>query len=422
MPPLAGVRVIELANNIAGPYAGYILALLGADVLKIERPETGDDARAWGPPFWHGTSATFQALNANKRSITRDLKDPRHVAWLRRYAADCDVLVHNLRPGVMQDTGLGAEEMRALNPRLVYCNLSAFGPTGPMRRHPGYEPMVQAFSGLFSVNGFPDRPGVRIGTSVLDLGSAVWAALGCIAGLLQRARTGKGCVVDASLYETALGLLSVHFARYQASGTLPERHESGSPAVVIFQAFDTADGQLIVAAANDRLFAKLAGVLGHPEWTQDARFRSNADRVINKSVLVPLVAEVMRGGSSADWAARLEKVGVPCAPINDLSVVRTHAQTTALGILQETPEAAMNLMSLPVSFDGERPRIISRAPRLGEHNPSILGAEADAEGAAARGSPPVAQDGGGHSGAAGAGAAGSGAAASGAAHERPRRS
>jgi crotonobetainyl-CoA:carnitine CoA-transferase CaiB-like acyl-CoA transferase len=385
MPPLAGVRVVELANNIAGPYAGFILALLGADVLKIERPRTGDDARSWGPPFWHGTSATFQALNANKRGITRDFKDPEHIAWLRRYTAGCDVLIHNLRPGVMEEAGLGGEEMTALNPRLVYCNLSAFGPAGPMRRHPGYEPMVQAFSGLFSVNGFPDRPGVRIGTSVLDLGSAVWAALGCIAGLLQRERSGRGCVVDASLYETALGLLSVHFARYQASGTLPERHESGSPAVVIFQAFDTADGQLIVAAANDRLFAKLAGALGHPEWTEDPRFRGNADRVVNKSVLVPLVAAIMRRRSSAEWVARLEKLGVPCAPINDLSIVKTHAQTAALGMLQRTPEAPMHLMSLPVSFDGERPRIRSRAPRLGEHDQAILGAQRDAGAAAAHG-------------------------------------
>ena len=180
--------------------------------------------------------------------------------------------------------------LRAANPRLVYCNLSAFGPAGPMQRNPGYEPMVQAFAGLFSINGYPDRPGARIGTSVLDLGSAVWAALGCMTALYQRERTGKGCVVDASLYETALGLLTVHFARFQASGELPERHPSGSLAVVIFQAFDTADGQVIVAAANDRLFAKFANEVGHPEWVQDPRYKTNADRHANKDTLLPLVA------------------------------------------------------------------------------------------------------------------------------------
>ena len=276
MLPLTGVKVVEFANNIAGPYASYILAMLGADVLKVERPEGGDDARAWGPPFWKDTSATFQCLNVNKRGITLDLKAADDIAWVKDYIESCDVLIHNLRPGVMDSLGLGSGALTERNPRLVYCSLSAFGPKGPMQKNGGYEPMVQAFSGLFSVNGYPDRPGVRIGTSVLDLGSAVWAALGCVSGLLQRERTGKGCVVDASLYETALGLLTVHFARFQAGGQLPERHPSGSLAVVLFQAIDASDGQVIVAAANDRLWAKFSAELGHPEWAQDPRYRTNA--------------------------------------------------------------------------------------------------------------------------------------------------
>jgi crotonobetainyl-CoA:carnitine CoA-transferase CaiB-like acyl-CoA transferase len=373
MLPLTGVRVVELANNIAGPYAGYILAMLGADVLKVERPESGDDARGWGPPFWRGTSATFQALNVNKRGITLDLKDPAEIAWLEAHIRDCDVLVHNLRPGVMDDLGLGSAALRRLNERLVYCSISAFGPDGPMRRHPGYEPMVQAFSGLFSINGWPDRPGVRIGTSVLDLGSAVWAALGCIAGLLQRARTGEGCVVDASLYETALGLLTVHFARFQASGRLPERHPSGSESVVVFQAFDTADGQIIVAAANDRLFAKFAGAVGRPEWAQDPRFRSNADRVANKGGLIPMAAEIMRTRTTAEWVERLDAVAVPSAAINDIAHMKAHPQTAALGMVQPVPEVDLDLMSLPLSLDGSRPAIRTRAPKLGEHNAEVRG-------------------------------------------------
>jgi len=373
MLPLTGVRVVELANNIAGPYAGYILAMLGADVLKVERPEGGDDARGWGPPFWRGTSATFQAINVNKRGITLDLKDAEQVTWLKGYVQDCDVLVHNLRPGVMDGLGLGSEAVRALNQRLVYCSISAFGPEGPMQRHPGYEPMVQAFSGLFSINGYPDRPGVRIGTSVLDLGSAVWAALGCIAGLLQRAHTGKGCVVDASLYETALGLLTVHFARFQASGRLPERHPSGSLSVVIFEALDTADGQVIVAAANDRLFARFAGALDHPEWAQDPRFKSNADRVANKAALMPMVSEIMRGRTTAEWVERLDAVAVPSAAINDIAHMKAHPQTAALGMVQPVPEVDLELMSLPLSLDGSRPAIRTRAPKLGEHNGEVRG-------------------------------------------------
>ena len=372
MLPLTGVKVVEIANNIAGPYAGYILAMLGADVLKIERPE-GDDARDWGPPFWRGTSATFQALNVNKRGITLDLKDKAQVAWLEGHVKGCDVLVHNLRPGVMDDLGLGSDKLRALNPRLVYCNLSAFGPAGPMRKNPGYEPMVQAFAGLFSINGYPDRPGVRIGTSVLDLGSAVWAALGCIAGLLQRERTGEGCVVDASLYETALGLLTVHFARFQASGELPERHPSGSLAVVIFQAIDTADGQVIVAAANDRLFAKLAVALDRPQWAEDARYKTNADRHANKEVLIAEVTEIMRKQPSEVWVARLEQAGVSCAPINDMADMKQHPQTAALEMVQPVPEIDLPLMGLPLSFDGKRPAIATRAPKLGEHNAEMRG-------------------------------------------------
>ena len=373
MLPLTGVKVVEFANNIAGPYASYILAMLGADVLKIERPEGGDDARAWGPPFWKDTSATFQCLNVNKKGITLDLKSADDIDWVKDYIESCDVLIHNLRPGVMDELGLGAAALHERNPRLVYCSLSAFGPKGPMQKNGGYEPMVQAFSGLFSVNGYPDRPGVRIGTSVLDLGSAVWAALGCVAGVLQRERTGKGCVVDASLYETALGLLTVHFARFQAGGKLPERHPSGSLAVVLFQAIDASDGQVIVAAANDRLWAKFSAELGHPEWAQDPRYKTNADRFANKDVLVETVTEIMR-----QTAAR----GMGDAPAGGRCALRAdqrpHAhegasQTAALDMVQQVPEIDLDLMSLPLTFGGERPAIRTRAPKLGEHNAAVRG-------------------------------------------------
>jgi crotonobetainyl-CoA:carnitine CoA-transferase CaiB-like acyl-CoA transferase len=368
MLPLTGVKVVEIANNVAGPYAGFILAALGADVMKVERPEGGDDARGWGPPFWRGTSATFQALNVNKRGVTLDLKQAAEVARLKVLLSEADVLVHNLRPGVLEDLGLGSAALAAFNERLVYCAISAFGPAGPLQAHTGYEPIVQAFAGLFSINGYPDRPGARMGTSVLDLGSATWAALGCIAALLQRERTGKGCVVDASLYETALGLLTVHFARFQASGKLPERHPSGSLAVVIFEAFDTADGQVIVAAANDRLFAKFAAEVGRPEWIEDNRYRTNADRHANKEVLLGEVRAIMARETSAAWVARLEKAGVPCSAIHDLAQMRAHPQTEALGMVQPVPEIDLGLMSLPLSLNGERPAIRSRAPGLGEHN------------------------------------------------------
>jgi crotonobetainyl-CoA:carnitine CoA-transferase CaiB-like acyl-CoA transferase len=373
MLPLDGVKVVEIASNIAGPYAGLILASLGADVLKVERPE-GDDARGWGPPFIDGTAAIFHTVNLNKRSITLDLKDSAQLTWLKGYIAGCDVLVQNMRGGAMEALGLGSAAMLELNPRLVYGSAGAFGAKGPMRLAAGYEPIVQAFAGIFSVNGEADRPGVRVGVSLLDLGTGLWTALGCIAGLLQRERTGKGVVVDASLFETALGWLAGHFAGFRVSGELPERNPSGSNRVVVFQAFDAADGQVIIAAANDRLFGKLVTTLGHAEWAEDTRFRANRDRSANKNVLIPMIAAIIRQEPRAHWVERLDAVGVPCAAINDLRQVAALPQTAALGIMQSAAGVGIPFVGLPVSFDGERPPLRARAPKLGEHNADVKGA------------------------------------------------
>jgi crotonobetainyl-CoA:carnitine CoA-transferase CaiB-like acyl-CoA transferase len=371
MLPLDGVKVVEIASNIAGPYAGLILASLGADVLKIERPE-GDDARGWGPPFIGDTASIFHTVNLNKRSVALDLKDPAHIAWLKGYIADADVLVQNMRPGAMEALGLGSAAMLELNPRLVYGSAAAFGAKGPMRLAAGYEPMVQAFAGIFSVNGEAERPGVRVGVSLLDVGTGMWTALGCIAGLLQRERTGKGVAVDASLFETALGWLGGHFAGLRVSGDLPVRNPTGSNRVVVFQAFDAADGQVIIAAANDRLFAKLAAALGHAEWSDDPRFRTNRDRFAHKDVLLPMVAAIVKQRPRIHWIERLDAVGVPCAPINDLRQVEALPQTAALGIMQSAPEVAIDFVGLPLSFDGQRPPIRRRAPKLGEHNGEVM--------------------------------------------------
>jgi len=371
MLPLDGVKVVEIASNIAGPYAGLVLGMLGADVLKVERPE-GDDARGWGPPFIGDTASIFHTVNLNKRSVALDLKDPAQLAWLKGYIADADVLVQNMRPGAMEALGLGSAAMLELNPRLVYGSAAAFGAKGPMRLAAGYEPMVQAFAGIFSVNGEAERPGVRVGVSLLDVGTGMWTALGCIAGLLQRERTGKGVVVDASLFETALGWLAGHFAGFRVSGDLPVRNPTGSNRVVVFQAFDAADGQVIIAAANDRLFAKLAAELGHGEWADDPRFRTNRDRQANKDTLIAMIVAIVRQRPCAHWVARLEAVGVPCAPINDLRQVEALPQTAALGIMQSAPEVGIDFVGLPLSFDGQRPPIRRRAPKLGEHNDEIM--------------------------------------------------
>jgi crotonobetainyl-CoA:carnitine CoA-transferase CaiB-like acyl-CoA transferase len=373
MLPLAGIRVVEIAQNLAGPYAGLILARLGADVIKVERPDGGDDARGWGPPFLEGVGSTFHAANAGKRSITVDLKDAREVAWLRGFITGADVLLQNLRPGALEEIGLGPDAARALNPRLIYCSLSAFGPEGPLRMRPGYEPMVQAFAGLMMVSGTPEAPPLRLGVPVLDVGTGMWSAIGILAGLVMRQATGRGCVVDSALFETALAWLGGHFASYRLSGNVPERHPTGSSKLIPFQAFETKTGPIVIAAGNDRLFAKLAHALERPDWAADSRFKTNADRYEHRDILLAGIEAVTRTRTKGEWLDRLEQAGVPCAPVHTLPEVVDHAHTQAAEIVQRVPGLDLDLIGLPLRFDGRRPPTSGRAPGLGEDNPTIRG-------------------------------------------------
>jgi crotonobetainyl-CoA:carnitine CoA-transferase CaiB-like acyl-CoA transferase len=370
--PLNGIKVVEIGQNIAGPYASEILSSLGAEVIKIERPVTGDDARGWGPPFWRGTATTFQAMNHGKKSIALDLKNEKHLASLKELIRTADVFIQNMRPGSLEELGLGADVLMALNPALIYCSLGAFGHQGPRSLTPGYEPMVQAFSGIFSINGPEDAPPSRVGMQVLDLGTGVWAALGCLAALFRRAQDGKGCTVDASLFETALGWLQVMMAGFQATGKQPARHRSGNPNVVVFQALPTADGEVVVAAANDRLFFKLARAVGHPEWEHTPHFATNPLRVEHKAELIPQLEAAFRQRTSQHWIDALEAAGIPCAPIQDFSQVMADPQTEALDIFQNIPDIDLRVVSLPLSFDKQRPQVKARAPEIGEHTQAYM--------------------------------------------------
>ncbi len=366
---LNGIRVLEIGQNLAGPMAAEILAHLGADVVKVERPE-GDDARRWGPPFWNDVSPGFLAVNANKRSITVDLKNADAARWLIDVIGEADVLIQNLKPGSLESLGLGADMLTKRYPRLIYCTVWAFGRTGPLKLKPGYEPLLQAFSGLMMMNGDEGGPPTRIGTSVLDYGSGMWAAIGTLAALVRRERTGRGGIVDTSLFETGLAWLKGHFASYRASGQVPERHRTGSHRVVPFESFETKTGPILIAAGNDRLFAKLARVLGHPEWASDPKFQTNAARVENKQDLIAHIAEIFATGLKGEWIDRLEAEGVPCAVINTLPEAIAHPQTAALSMVLPVPGDTCTLMALPLSFDGTRPTIRLAPPRIGEHDGS----------------------------------------------------
>jgi formyl-CoA transferase/CoA:oxalate CoA-transferase len=375
LQPLAGMHVLDVTTSIAGPYCAEILAALGADVVKVERPDTGDDGRAWGPPFWNGESAMFLAVNAGKRSLAVSLRDERGRAAVLRLAERADVFLQSLRPGLAMRLGLGPEEVRARNPRLVYCSVGAYGHTGPLAQEPGYDALMQAAGGLISMTGEPDRPGVRVGSSLIDMGTGMWAALGTVAALLERERSGAGVVVDTSLYETALGFIGYHLVGYLADGTVPRGHGTVFPMVAPYQVFPTRDGELMVAGGNDRLFAALCDVLELPELSSDDRFRTNPDRVRNREQLVEIVSTRLREDDAAHWHELLTAAGVPAAPVADVADVVHAEQTDALCMLQPLEHdgiAGLRLPALPLSFDRERATHRSAPPAVGEHTAEIL--------------------------------------------------
>ena len=322
---------IDVTTSIAGPYCAEILAALGADVVKVERPDTGDDGRAWGPPFWNGESAMFLAVNAGKRSLAVSLSDDRGRDIVLRLAESADVFLQSLRPGLAERLGLGADALRARNQRLVYCSIGAYGHVGPLADEPGYDALMQAAGGLISMTGEPGRPGVRVGSSLIDMGTGMWSALGIVSALLEREKTGRGTVVDSSLYETALGYIGYHLVGYLADGTVPTGQGTTFPMVAPYQVFPTRDGELMVAGGNDRLFGLLCGVLELPELVTDERFRTNPDRVRNREALVALVSARLRERDTADWRDRLTAAGVPAAPVADVADVADAEQTRALG-------------------------------------------------------------------------------------------
>jgi crotonobetainyl-CoA:carnitine CoA-transferase CaiB-like acyl-CoA transferase len=374
------MRVLDVTTSIAGPYCAEILGALGADVVKVERPDTGDDGRAWGPPFWNGPngeghSTMFLSANASKRSLACSLRDPRGRDVLLRLVDGADVFLQSLRPGLAEGLGLGPDKVRGPNPRLVYCSIGAYGSVGPQRDEPGYDALMQAAGGLISMTGEPGRPGVRVGSSLIDQGTGTWAALGILAALLERETTGVGRLVDVSLYETALGYVGYHLAGYLADGTVPRGHGTGFPTIAPYEVIRTRDGELMVAAGNDRLYALLCGELGAEDLAIDPRFRTNPDRVKNREALIALLEPYFAQDDTASWHARLTGAGVPAAPVADVADILASPQTDALEIMQDLPHPAipdLRLPALPLSLDGGRVLHRSPPPLLGEHTAEIL--------------------------------------------------
>jgi len=375
MGPLEGIKVIELAQIMAGPTCGMLLADMGADVIKVEKLPGGDDTRSYTEPSIRGESAAFMVLNRNKRGIAVNLKKPGGLEVVKRLLADADVVTENYRKGTLEKLGLGYEVLEKLNPRLIYCAISGYGRTGPYADKPGFDLILQGFAGIMSVTGEPGRQPVKSGTSIADINAGILAALGICAALQARARTGRGQIVETSLMEAALQQMywqaAIHFATGVSSGPTGSAHILTAP----YQAFPTADGWINIGGANQSNWERIARTIGRPELIDDARFKTNGDRMKNLEALVPLIAERTRTRASAEWVREFEAAGVPVGPINKIGDVLADPQVKARDMVVEVEHSRAGktpAIGLPIKFSETPGKVLRGAPVLGEHTEQVL--------------------------------------------------
>ena len=373
---LSGVTVLDLSRNLAGPYCTMLLGDLGADVIKVESPTTGDDTRMWRPPAWNDESATFLACNRNKRSLALDLDTDAGRDIVTRLASGADVVVSSFRPGSLAKRGLDYESLRPHNAGLVYCSISAYGARGPKQDWPGYDPVLQAESGIMSVTGQRDGPPVRLGVGAIDLGTAMWATVGIQAALRTCDQTGTGSLVEVSLYETAAWWLSYLIAGYMGSGQVPQRHGSAAAFLAPYEVFATAEGELMVSCGNDQLFAALCAGMGLPDLPAEPDFGTNSERVANRERLHAVLQERFLEQSADAWHAVLREHSVPCSPVRTVADFVADDQFAALGLLASIPHPEipdLRVVDTPLNLDGRRPTHRRPPPLLGEHTAEILG-------------------------------------------------
>jgi len=378
---LSHVRVLDLSRVLAGPWASQLLADLGAEVVKIERPGVGDETRGWGPPWLAGPdgsetreSAYFACANRGKKSVTVDLARSEGQAIVRRLAERSDVVLENFKVGSLSRLGLGWEELSALNPRLVYCSITGFGQSGPYKDRPGYDFVVQAMGGLMSVTGEPDGEPMKAGVAMTDILTGMYVATAVLAALAHRERTGEGQRVDLALLDVQVATLANLAQNYLVTGRAPDRHGNAHASIVPYQAFATRDGYVVVAVGNDAQFARLCEVLSRPELAIDSRFVTNAARVENRAALVSVLEAILAGRPTREWVATLEEAGVPCGPINDLAQVFDDPHVQARGLRVDVPHPLAGRVPVVAS-----PMRLSRTPvrhgtppMLGEHTEEVL--------------------------------------------------
>jgi len=378
--PLDGIKVLDLSRVLAGPWCTQLLADLGAEVIKIERPGSGDDTRHWGPP-WHGegdqrVAAYFLSCNRGKKSAAIDFGREEGAALVRRLAADADVVVENFKVGGLEKFGLDHKSLRAANPRLVYASITGFGQDGPYADRAGYDYIIQGMGGLMSITGLADgEPGggpMRVGVAVVDLFTGLYTCVAILSALYAREKSGGGAYIDMALFDTQLAMLANQASNALVSGKDPPRQGNTHPNIVPYQPFTAADQPIIIAVGNDRQFARLAEICEHPEWTGDERFANNAARVANRDAMVRLVSEAIRQKPAAEWLDQLEAAGIPAGPINGITQALSDVQAQHRGMVRTI--AGMPLVGSPVRVDSERADSDLPPPALGEHTAEVLSA------------------------------------------------
>jgi len=375
--PLSGVRVLDLTRILAGPYATMILGDYGADVVKVEHPDGGDDTRSWGPPWVEeagGASAYFTAVNRNKRSVALDLKSAagKEVAW--RLVESADVVIANFRPGVLERLGFGWEDVRRRNPRIVHVEINGYGAEGPAASKPSFDVIVQGESGIMDLTGLPDGPPTRVGISLGDEVAGLLAVQGVFAALRERDRTGTGQRVEVALHDGLLSLLTYHAQNFFA-GERPKRIGNAHPSIVPYQTFATADGWINVGVGNDRQWARLCGIVGRGSWTDDERFATNGARVVHRETLVPMLEEIFAGRSTKAWLEALTEASIPCGRIRSVAEALESPEAASRGMIVEVDGfdgRPLPLVAPPVRMSAKAPEVRRRPPELGEHTREVL--------------------------------------------------
>ena len=385
-PPLAGIRVLDLSRVLAGPWAGQLLADLGADVVKVERPGAGDDTRAWGPPYLKDEAgnetreaAYYLCANRNKRSLTIDMAQPEGQALIRQLAQQSDVLIENFKQGGLKQYGLDAQSLLALNPRLVYCSITGFGQTGPYAPRAGYDFLIQGMGGLMSVTGRVDGEAgagpQKVGVALTDITTGLYATIAVQAALIERANSGLGQHIDLALLDVQVACLANQASTYLLSGSVPQRMGNAHATIVPYQDFPTADGDMILAMGNDHQWGKFCAVAGRPEWATDPRFATNSQRVVNRAVLIPLLRQTTVMRTTREWIVALEPAGVPCGPINRIDEVFADPQVRSRGARIELPHplsGTVPLVANPIRLSASPVRYERAPPTLGQHTDEVL--------------------------------------------------